>query len=210
MWSWPEAEEAVRHSHAAAPDHGESTLCGHGHCRVRVRPRLEPDHFRADRDRFARDGFGLGRWTEHVDDVDRHVDVAQRCERVLAEDLSAARIHRNDPVPLRLEIARLVVRRFADRARGADDRDGPRLRVDAQQLLVGWPLRGRIRHGPTVMDSTMFDRLADLARARADRALLADALARLDERYAVARKAARDPELEEIRGEFITRLERPF
>ena len=56
----------------------------------------------------------------------------------------------------------------------------------------------------------MFDRLAGLARARADRALLADALARLDERYAVARKAAREPELEEILGEFIGRLERAF
>ena len=60
------------------------------------------------------------------------------------------------------------------------------------------------------MDDTMFDRLARLARAGAERALLADALARLDARYALARKASREPELEAILGEFIGRLERAF
>ncbi len=60
------------------------------------------------------------------------------------------------------------------------------------------------------MDDTIFDRLARLARARAERAVLADALARLDDRYALACKAAREPELEGILEEFIGRLERAF
>jgi len=60
------------------------------------------------------------------------------------------------------------------------------------------------------MDDTIFDRLAHPARARAERAVLADALSRLDARYALALKAAREPELEAILGEFIGRLERAF
>jgi hypothetical protein len=38
---------------------------------------LEPERLRADRDRVTSDRFGLLRRTEHVDDVDRDVDVAQ-------------------------------------------------------------------------------------------------------------------------------------
>ena len=87
MWSRPEAEEAVRDRHAAAPDDGQATFRRYGRRHVRVRSRLEPDDLRADRDRIARDGLGLGWWTEHVDDVDRHVHVAQRCEHMLAEDV---------------------------------------------------------------------------------------------------------------------------
>ena len=60
------------------------------------------------------------------------------------------------------------------------------------------------------MDDAVLDRLADLARARAERALLADALARLDERYDLTRKVAREPEIEGILEEFIGRLQRAF
>ncbi len=60
------------------------------------------------------------------------------------------------------------------------------------------------------MDDTIFDRVARLARSRAERALLAHALARLDEGYALARKAARERELEAILGEVIGRLGRAF
>jgi len=60
------------------------------------------------------------------------------------------------------------------------------------------------------MDDMVVDRLADLAQARAERALLADALAHLDHRYALARKVARESELEAILEEFIGRLQRAF
>jgi len=60
------------------------------------------------------------------------------------------------------------------------------------------------------MDDTMFDRLGRLARARAERALLAHALARLDEGYALARKMESEPELEGILEEFIGRVQRAF
>jgi hypothetical protein len=60
------------------------------------------------------------------------------------------------------------------------------------------------------MDDAVLDRLASLARTPAERALLADALARLDDRYALARKVAREPELQAIFEEFIERLQRAF
>ncbi len=60
------------------------------------------------------------------------------------------------------------------------------------------------------MDDAALDRLASPARTPAERALLADALARLDDRYALARKVAREPELEAIFEEFIERLQRAF
>jgi len=60
------------------------------------------------------------------------------------------------------------------------------------------------------MDDMVVGRLADLAQARAERALLADALAHLDHRYALARKVARESELEAILEEFIGRLQRAF
>jgi hypothetical protein len=60
------------------------------------------------------------------------------------------------------------------------------------------------------MHHTALDRLASPARTRAERALLADALARLDERHDLVRKVAREPELEAILEEFIGRLQRAF
>jgi len=60
------------------------------------------------------------------------------------------------------------------------------------------------------MDDTVLDRLAALARARAERAVLAGVLAHLDDRYALGRKLAREPELEAILAEFIGRLQRAF
>jgi hypothetical protein len=40
-----------------------------------VRPRLEPKDIGADRDRLSRDGLGLCRGTEYVDDVDQRIDL---------------------------------------------------------------------------------------------------------------------------------------
>ena len=60
------------------------------------------------------------------------------------------------------------------------------------------------------MDDTVLERLAGLARTRAERALLAEALAHLDDRYALGRKLGLEPELEGILAEFIGRLQRAF
>jgi len=60
------------------------------------------------------------------------------------------------------------------------------------------------------MQHTALDRLPSLARTRAERALLTDAVARLDERHDLVRKVAREPELEAILEEFIGRLQRGF
>jgi hypothetical protein len=65
----------VRSAHATSGDYSNirprsefDGFCG-------VRPRLEPKDLGADRDRLSRDGLGLCRGTEYVDDVDRHVDL---------------------------------------------------------------------------------------------------------------------------------------
>ena len=60
------------------------------------------------------------------------------------------------------------------------------------------------------MEKALLDRLVSQTRTRADRALLARALAQLDERYALGRKIAREPELTSIIEEFIGRLQRAF
>lgn len=60
------------------------------------------------------------------------------------------------------------------------------------------------------MDSAVLDRLASRARTRAERALLARSLERLDERHELGRKIAREPELMSILEEFIGRIQRAF
>src|SRR2546428_9335659 len=105
MWSRPEAEEAVRDRHAATPDDREATFRRHSRCQVRVRSRLEPDDLRADCDRIARDGLGLGGWTEHLDAVDPHGYITPRCEHLLPADLAAAPSPRHHPGSLRLEMS---------------------------------------------------------------------------------------------------------
>lgn len=60
------------------------------------------------------------------------------------------------------------------------------------------------------MDTALRDRLASSARTRAERALLARAIERLDERHDLSHKTAREPELVSILEEFIERLQRAF
>jgi len=60
------------------------------------------------------------------------------------------------------------------------------------------------------MDAALRDRLASLARTRAERALIARAIDELDERHELSRKIAREPELVPILEEFIVRLQRAF
>lgn len=73
-----------------------------------------------------------------------------------------------------------------------------------------WPLHARMRHGPTVMDTAVLDRLVSAARTPSDRAALTRALERLDDRYELGPKIAREPELAAILAEFIDRLQRAF
>src|SRR6185503_19365108 len=134
------------HTHAALRDHGQACVGRSGHSFFAVRVLLEPQHLRANGDGGPRYGQRLLRRTEHVHDIDRNVDVAQRLEGALAQDLAAARIHRDDAVALGLEVARDVVPGLADRARRADH--GDRLRL-------------RMRHEPTLMERALRDRTMD-------------------------------------------------
>jgi hypothetical protein len=67
-----------------------------------------------------------------------------------------------------------------------------------------------MRHGNTVIDSALRDRLVSPARTRAERVLLARATLQLDERHELSGKVAREPELASILEEFIGRLQRAF
>jgi hypothetical protein len=68
----------------------------------------------------------------------------------------------------------------------------------------------RIRHGPNVVDDAVLDRLVSSAPTRAERDHLARAIAQLDQRYELARKMGREPELAVILEEFIGRLQGAF
>jgi hypothetical protein len=83
--------------------------------------------------------------TKDFNDVDRPVDLGQRARRRLAEELAAARVHRQDAVALLLQIARNGVRRLGWVTGDSHDRDGVGLGEDANKLLP----QGRIHHsGP--------------------------------------------------------------
>jgi hypothetical protein len=59
-------------------------------------------------------------------------------------------------------------------------------------------------------EDALLERLVSPTRTRAERALLSRAIDQLDERHALRRKIARDPELASILEEFIGRLQRAF
>src|SRR5918993_59165 len=131
-----EPQFAVRRSHATSCDYPQPRIGGEldGFCGMRTG--LEPKDIDADRNRLARDGLGLCWRTEYIDEVDRRVDLLQGGVHVLTEHLAALRVHRDDPVSLRLEIARYDVRGLSLVRRGSHDRDRPRLLVDAQEVLA--------------------------------------------------------------------------
>jgi hypothetical protein len=60
------------------------------------------------------------------------------------------------------------------------------------------------------MDSAVRDRLASSGATPAERASLSRAIERLDDRYELGRKVAREPQLVTILEEFISRLQRAF
>lgn len=60
------------------------------------------------------------------------------------------------------------------------------------------------------MDSAVRDRLASSGSTPAERASLSRAIERLDHRYDLGRKVAREPEIVTILEEFISRLQRAF
>ncbi len=81
-----------------------------------MRAGLEPKDIGADRNRLARDGLGLCWRTEYIDEVDWRVDLLQGGVHVLTEYLAVLRVHRDDPLSLRLEIARYDVSAFRSSA----------------------------------------------------------------------------------------------
>ena len=93
----------MRRTHATSCDYPQPRIGGEldGFCGMRTG--LEPKDIGADRNRLARDGLGLCWRTEYIDDVDRRVDLLQGGVHVLTEYLAALRVHRDDPVSLRLE-----------------------------------------------------------------------------------------------------------
>jgi hypothetical protein len=126
-------------AHAKTGDHDEPGIAGKAYGILGARSGLEPQYFRATCDRLARDIFRLGRWPEHLDHVEGHVHLDQGAVDAFSEDLTPSRIDRDDPVALRLKVARDLVRRLVFVRRGAHHRDGPRPIVDPEEILLRWP-----------------------------------------------------------------------
>src|SRR2546429_1019627 len=130
-----EAERAVRPSDAPARDHFQAGVGRDTYRLVGLGAWLEPEHLRAGVDGLARDGDRLRGGPEDIDDVDGSVDVAERRSHGLAEELSPARTHWNDPVPLRTHVARDLMRGAARLGRCADDGDRLCLAVDLSKIV---------------------------------------------------------------------------
>jgi hypothetical protein len=92
---------------------------------------LLPQALRADRDRFLGDRHDVFSAPEDIDDVDRDVDRRQRRVAAFAEDLVVARIDRNDPVAVLLQVLGGEVARPVPFGREADDGDRPARSQDA-------------------------------------------------------------------------------
>src|SRR4051812_38899332 len=116
---------------AAVHDHGQARVLGDPGALLVDDAELAPHRRRARRDRLAGDAGQGGRGAEYVDDVDRHRHVGQARVRRLAEDLRLARVDRDDPVTVALEVVADEVARPQLVGGQPDDRDRRRRVQDA-------------------------------------------------------------------------------
>src|SRR6266705_991229 len=119
----PAEEPPVLDFHAAIHDRLESRAFGLLR-RLGVRhAQLLPQHFRADRDRVLGDRHDLFGFSEAIDDVHLHRDIAQRLVAFLAEDGVVSRVDRDHRVAVLEHVFRREVARPEPVARKADDGD---------------------------------------------------------------------------------------
>src|SRR5256885_1428727 len=86
---------------------------------------LQPQGFRADSDRLARNLGCIGRGPEDVDEVDLVGHVEQRSIDALAKQRLRVRVDRDDAEPASLQAFWNGAAGFVWIARRADDSDGP-------------------------------------------------------------------------------------
>src|ERR1035437_1533641 len=136
-WSWSEPQLTVQCTHAPSGHHRQARVGSETGSFIGIRPGLEPQNADTLRDRFAGHSQCLCRRAEDVDHVYRQINVAQRPVGPRTEDLATSRVHRDDLVPLRLQITRDHVRRLGAVGGGSNhcDRLGPL--VDPNKFLVG-------------------------------------------------------------------------
>jgi hypothetical protein len=98
---------------------------------------LLPQAARLDLDGLLRDRQHVAGAAEHVHHVDGLGDLEQVRVAAFAEDLGTARVHRDDAVPMLLQVLGGEVAGPMPLGRQADDGDGPAVAQDAAQVGDG-------------------------------------------------------------------------
>src|SRR6266508_2459617 len=144
MGSGSQTEQPMGGAHAAVHHHRQSGGLRDLPGLLRHNSKLEPEHLGADRNCLPGDLRRFFSRPEYVHHVDRDVNLSKRAEDALAEKHTTARVHRHNPVALRLQVARYLVGGFGLIRRGADHSDSPGFSVDTQQLLAFCGLDHRV------------------------------------------------------------------
>src|SRR5450631_873398 len=135
--SWSEPQLSVQCTHTPPGHHREARVGREKGSFIGMRPGLEPQNADTLRDRLASHSQCFCRRAEDVDHVDRHIDVFQRRVDPRTEDFAASRVHRDDLVPLRLQITRDLVRSLGPIGGGSDHCDRFDPLVDSHKFLGG-------------------------------------------------------------------------
>src|ERR1035438_2728441 len=135
--SWSEPQLSVQCTHAPSGHHCEARVGSENGSFIGMRPGLEPQNADTFRDRLASHSQCFCWRAEHLDHVDRQIDVLQRRVDPRTEDFAASRVHRDDLVPLRLQIARDHVRSLGLIGGGSDHGNGLDPLVDPYKFLGG-------------------------------------------------------------------------
>src|SRR6266567_7562953 len=131
-----QAKKRMSGSHASVHDNGQPRRFRYPPGLLRGDPKLEPEDLCADRDGLSGDlGSFLG-GPENLHHVYGHIDLSQRAEHMLSEELAPTRVYRQDAIALALQVAWDLVCGLRRISRGTNHRNGPGLCVDAQELLT--------------------------------------------------------------------------
>src|SRR5665647_1111828 len=135
--SWSEPQLSVQCTHAPSGHHRQARVGSETGSFIGMCPGLEPQNADTLRNRFASHSQCLCRRAEDVDHVYRQIDVVQRRVDPRTEDFAASRVHRDDLVPLRLQITRDHVRGLGPIGGGSDHCDRLDPLVDPYKFLGG-------------------------------------------------------------------------
>src|SRR2546421_5690709 len=136
MRSWSQAEQRVGLAHTAVHDDGQPCRFRDAPGLLRDDPELEPEYLCPDRDGLPCDLRSFLGGAEHLHNIHGYINLRQRAEHTLSEELATARVHRQDAVALALQVAWDLVRGLRRICRCPNHRNSPGLGVDAQEPLA--------------------------------------------------------------------------